>query len=313
MKRIGIFTLLIIVNYYLIAQESDTLDINQEEDEISSVSTIILEENDDEISIGTNEFIKVVEGGDTTKIKIGDNDFDIIEEDGGFSVRVNEPEKDNDKSTKRKKKFRGHWTGIDYGLNNFLNDKFSMSRSGDDLFMDLNTSRSWNINLNIKQYSIGFGSDRFGLLTGVGFEFNDYHFDGNNSIQKDSSGVIVTKDDYTSSLIKSKLSTDYLTVPLLLELQLLKGKRRKRIHITGGVIGGIKLGSHSKVIYRDSGKRQKDKSKDDFNISALRYGFTARVGYRALHLYSNYYPTPFFEKNAGPELYPFSVGLSFAF
>lgn len=310
MKKAGIITLLIIMSIYLTAQENDTLDINADADK-DEVSTVILDENEDEISIGTNEFIKIEEKGDTTRIKIGDRGVNIIENEEGTSVKV--IESDDDNKPKKKKKFKGHWTGIEFGLNNFLDDKYSMSRTDDDRFMDLNTGRSWNLNLNIKQYSIGFVRDRFGLVTGVGFEFNDYHFDGNNSIQKDSSGIIVTKDYSPQTLNKSKLSTTYLTVPLMLEVQLLNAKRRKRIHITGGVIGGIKLGSHTKVIYKDNGKRQKDKSRDDFNLNALRYGLTARVGYRGLHIYGNYYPTPLFEKDSGPELYPFALGLSFNF
>jgi len=150
------------------------------------------------------------------------------------------------------------------------------------------------------------------LVQTVGLEFNNYHFDGDNNIQE-VDGYIVTKDDYPSSLNKSKLKTTFLTVPLLLELQMLGAKRAKRIHVSGGIIGGLKLGSHSKVIYKEDGNRKKDKIRDDFNINPLRYGLTARVGYRTLNFYANYYMTPFFEKNDDPELYPVAIGLSLAF
>ena len=89
----------------------------------------------------------------------------------------------------------------------------------------------------------------------------------------------------------------------------------KKFFISGGVIGGVKLASKTKVIYFENGDKKKDKAKDDFNISALRYGFTARIGYKKLNLYGNYYPMALFEDGGGlvggDNLYPFSIGLSF--
>ena len=308
MKITVIITLLIAVSHCLVAQESDTLDTKQKEEPI-----VIIEDNDDGVSVGIDEIIKFDESGDTTKITIGDKDISIVDGEEGTSLKVTDSDdKDKEESKRKKKKFKGHWSGIEFGLNNFVDDKFSMSRTAGEQFMDLNTGRSWNFNWNIMQYSIGFGTDRLGLVTGIGLEFNNYHFDGNNNIQE-VDGYIVTKEDYPSALSKSKLRTTFLRVPLLFELQLLEAKRSKRIFLSGGVIGGLKLGSQSKVIYKLDGNRKKDKTKDDFNINPLRYGLTARIGYRALKLYANYYLTPFFEKNGDPQLYPVSLGLSLAF
>ena len=80
--------------------------------------------------------------------------------------------------------------------------------------------------------------------------------------------------------------------------------------IYSSVVGGVKLEKKKKMVYTVNGDKQKDKVKDDFNMSVLRYGFTARIGYRNLKLFANYYPTSLFEKGKGPELYPFSVGLT---
>ncbi len=325
MKITGIILLFIVFSNCLIAQETDTINTEQEK-----ISPVIIDDNEDEVSVSMDEIVKfdekgdttrikirenelIIVEGDTTRIKIGDKNISIIEGDDGTSVKVTESEDDEEEySTKKKKKFKGHWSGIDFGLNNFVDHEFSMTRTGEEQFMDLYTGKSWNFNLNIKQYSIGFGTDRLGLVTGLGLEFNNYHFDGDNNIQE-VDGNIVTKDDYPSTLTKSKLKTTFLTVPLLLEGQMFGAKRSKRIHVSGGVIGGLKLGSSSKVIYKEDGNRKKDKTRDDFNINPLRYGLTARLGYKALNVYANYYMTPFFEKNNDPELYPVAVGLSIGF
>jgi hypothetical protein len=65
--------------------------------------------------------------------------------------------------------------------------------------------------------------------------------------------------------------------------------------------------------YTINGEKSKEKVKGDYNLSPLRWGVTARVGYRALGFYANYYFTPLFKENTGPELYPFAVGFAFSF
>jgi len=265
---------------------------------------------------------------DTTRIKLGNKGIAIIDDGKGTSVKVEDLEQnkendrednevgssdDNKDNGKKHSHFKGHWGGIEIGMNNFINKDYSMVRSAanGDQFMDLNTGRSWNVNLNLFQHSFGFGTDIFGLVTGLGFEFNDYQFDGNNNIEKDPVTSITVSKDYLNELVKTKISTGYLTLPLLLELQIPGSvKHSKRVHIAAGVIGGLKMGSHSKVEYYVNNKLQKDILKDDFNIRSLRYGFTGRIGYGALSVFANCYATSFFEKGKGPELYPFAIGLS---
>ena len=239
MKITGFLILLIAISHCLIAQENDTLNKKQKK-----ISPVIINDNEDEISVGVDEIIKFDERGDTTRIKIGDKEVSIVEDDEGTSVKVTESDDEKKLSAKKKKKFKGHWSGVEFGLNNFVDDKFSMTRADGEQFMDLNTGRSWNFNWNIKQYSIGFGTDRLGLVTGLGLEFNNYHFDGDNNIQE-VDGNIVTKDDYPSSLTKSKLKTTFLTVPLLLELQLLEAKRSKWINTP-------KISSYQIAIVKDT-------------------------------------------------------------
>jgi len=285
------------------AQENPSQEI-MEITEDSGRTTVTLEED---------ELVIVANGNDTTRIKIGNKGIEIIEEaDGKTRINVQDLSDKKDSSPKKKPRFNGHWTGLELGLNNFVNSDFSSSLDPSLNFMDLNTNRSLNVNLNLIDYDIGFGTDKAGLVTGIGFEFSNYFFDGNNTIHKDENGQIVEfvpsfLSEPGSTMIKSKLATTYLTVPLLVEFQIPAGK--KRVHLSGGIIGGAKIGSGTKIVYKEDGNRRKDKVKDDFNLSSLRYGITFRAGYRSLNLFANYYPVPLFEKGKGPELYPYSVGL----
>ncbi|MBN2215703.1 MAG: outer membrane beta-barrel protein [Bacteroidales bacterium] len=311
MKKAAIFTAIVfIINSWMFAQKNDTTIITGE---VEDTSFVIVSDDDEGVAIDMEEVIKE-EKRDTTRFKLGDKNIAIIEDDEGTNVEIRDAEKkdDEEKEAPKKKKFKGHWSGVEIGLNNFFDSDFSMSRSPDAGYMDLNTGRSWNCNLNIHQMSFGLVGNRFGLVTGLGFEFNNYQFDGDNSIQE-VNGVIQMQDLSAFSLTKSKLTTTFLNIPVLLEVQIGPQKRSKRIHISGGIIGGLKLGSHTKYVYRDEGRKEKVKNRDDFNINPLRYGFTLRTGYRQVELYANYYPVPFFEKDKGPELYPFNVGLSLGF
>lgn len=245
---------------------------------------------------------------DTTKIRLGRRSVVIIDKGTTTSVEIPDREeyRDWDVTYKEKRKFRGHWSGFEFGVNGFMDKNQSMIIKDDLAYMDLKQARSWNVNINFLQYSLGFGTDKAGLVTGMGIEFNDYHFSSETTLKNDNGVTKVDSSFVDFNVSKSKLSTTYFTVPLLLEFQIPAGHHR--LYVSGGIIGGVRLGSHTKVVYNDGGKEKK-KNRDDFNLSTFRYGLTARVGYRGLRLFANYYPTSLFEKDKGPELYPFSLGL----
>lgn len=265
------------------------------------------------VTIG-EDLITFEESQDTTKVKIGNKGVTIIEDEDGNEIEWSdlndEGDDDDNDNEKKNKKFKPHWAGFEVGINNYMDKDFQMNLPDNAPYMDLNTGRSWNFNLNILEYGLGLGTDKVGLVTGLGFEWNNYHFDGGNVVYEDSEGNIQPYylPEENASIDRAKLQTTYLTAPLLLEFQIPAGK--KRIHLSGGVIGGVKIGSKTKMVYTVSGDKQKDKVKDDFNLNSLRYGFTARLGYRSIKLYANYYPVSLFESGKGPELYPYSVGLT---
>lgn len=279
----------------------------------NEVVKIVDDDQGTDISVGEKGYIKYNDKDDTIKVKIGKKGIKIIENKDGTSIDIIDlDEIEDEKDFNYKRKFKGHWKGFEMGLNNLSTEKFSLSLPASDNFMNLNTGKSWNVNINFLQYGLGLIGNNFGIVTGLGLEFNDYRFDNNNTIMKHVVNGMIVEDPYVIPLEKSKFATSYLTAPLLLELQVPTGKRNKRLFFSGGVIGGLKIGSHTKVVYREGGNRQKVKDRGDFNLSPLRYGVTARVGYRVLKVFANYYLTPLFEDGAGPELYPFSVGLVFA-
>jgi hypothetical protein len=302
MKPIVYLFLSAIFSVALMGQELDTLQAIMKNGDIENVGNS--PDKDDSYHAPKND-----EPGDTTKITVGEKNFQIIENDEKTSIEIL---KDEDIcQVDKKEKFRGHWVGFELGLNNLLDNGGSFLRAPEVSFMELNTSRSINVNLNFIQYSLGFGTDRIGLVTGLGVEFCNYFFINDNTIGKNN-GTIVSIDS-SGSVKKSKLITTCLRVPLVLEGQLFGGDRDKRLNISAGIIGGLKLGSHTKVVVLDEGEKQKTKDHDDFYLNPFRLGLTARIGYNGINLYCDYYFTSLFQKNKGPELYPLSAGISLTF
>ena len=257
--------------------------------------------------------IIVHQDGDTVQqFEMNFDDFDENSSEENYTIDKKEKNYTIEKSfafgsKSKRNKFTGHWSAFEFGLNNYLTD--DMSLSPDDPFMEINTSKSWNFNLNFAQVSIPIYQDRVGFVSGIGFEWSNYHFSNSNTIYRDTENrTIAPKDLSHSALKKNRLQTTFLTAPVLLEIQL-GGNNNKRVAISGGIIAGLKLGAHTKYKTADN----KEKNKDDFYLNSFRYGFTARVHYDDLGLFLNYYNTPLFMNSRGPELYPFAAGLIFSF
>jgi hypothetical protein len=180
----------------------------------------------------------------------------------------------------------------------------------DDIdYMTLHSSKSTNFNINFTQLSLGLGR-HIGFVTGLGLNWNNYRFDGNNNIVKGPNGVIEELDPLLN-LDKSKLATLFLTIPFLLEIQI--PVNSNHFSIAAGPIGAIKLSSHSKMVFEDG---HTVKSWGDFSLNMLRCGATARVGYGNFQLFGTYYKTPLFQKGKGPggyDLYPFEIGIALTF
>lgn len=215
---------------------------------------------------------------------------------------------DGKKRKKAATRFKGHYQGVDLYYNSFLNENGSAALPGGYGFLDLNGSKSIGVGVNILQENISLSRrGNFGIVTGLGLDFNNYRFDSQYKLIVSPLGNI-DAEVLTDQVKKNKLSTIYLTVPLSLELQIPTRSHKEPIYFSGGVVGGYKLRSYTKIVFSDG---DKDKTRGDYNLSDLRFGATARVGYKYINLSGSYYFTPMFDKTGDPKLYPYSIGISF--
>lgn len=331
MKKFGIVLLLaaIFMNGYC-------LNVSAKIQNSEKSDTLINQDENTKVSIG-RDVVSVEKDDSAINLKVGNRGLSILESLEGPRLRFNkyalndDPDKEDydidhpkrkvywsginigqdneDDHPRRRNRFRGHWSGIEFGFNNYVTSKNSLVLPSDIDYMTLHSGKSSNFNINFSQLSLGL-TRHIGFVTGLGLNWNNYRFDGNNNITKGVDGVIeeLVPD---SNLEKSKLATLFLTLPFMLEFQL--PVDHNNLSIAVGPIGAMKLGSHTKMVFEDG---QKIKSNGDFSLNMLRYGATARIGYGNFQLYGTYYKTPLFRKGKGPagdDLYPFEVGIALTF
>lgn len=239
---------------------------------------------------------------DTSIVRIGKKDVKVIDHKSGTEI-IWGKDKHHRHDPDR---FDGHWEGIEFGFNGFDKEDYSMYNSADKDFMSLNQGKSIEFNLNFYELNIGLAKNYVGLVSGMGFSFNNYRFDNNYTIAKGATRtepVALNPND----LSKTKLAVSYLNVPVLLEFQIPVNHNEGRLFINGGIVGGVKIGSHTKVKYGD----KKDKDRSGFNLNSFNYAATARIGYKDISLFAKYSLTPLFQTGKGPELTPFTIGISF--
>lgn len=269
-----------------------------------NVVTVVEGGNSTDVKIGNNAINIKDENGDTVKIRVGRKALIISDGKHGSAIKLEKPEDQELESwTGHSVRFKGHLAVVEMGINSFTNVDYKGFTPN---FMDLNQNKSYEVGINFLRYSIGLqkNNKNIGLVTGLGLTFNDYRFSNAYTIENDNGMVKPVVLDM-NGLSKSKLSTSFLTVPLMLEFQIPVNGHDKRLYLSGGMIGGLKVGSHTKV-KQNGGKT---KSRDDFNINAFRYGSTVRIGYQGINLFANYYFSTFFKNGRGPDLFPFTVGI----
>jgi len=325
MKRILISTALIVA-FILpsVAQEKEQKlkeleKLEEQTEEVTPPDTIAAMEEDLEIiteddwddtsRVMIGDKVTIEETEDETVIRIGKKAIKIYDDEDDFEVNIFDEEfEESDDPAEMRKRFDGHLGGVEIGYNNFTSGKWLKYETPLEGWLDLNTAKSTSFNIVSPPVSLGF-TRHFGLVTALGVNFNNYRFDGNNTIIVDGEGIVTPS--YPADPVqfdKSKLATVYGILPVMLELQI-PVSYGSTINLGAGFIGAVKLGSHTKVVYHDDGK-QKDKNRDDFNLNVLRYGVTARAGYEMVQVYGTCWLSPMFEKGRGPELYPFEIGLA---
>ena len=267
-----------------------------------------------ELTLGGDNNIYIAEkGNDTVEVRIGKKILRVTDKEGEPKVLFDEYTAPDEVKTpaKTKGKFKGHWSFFEMGMNAFTTPDYTMygGSVAPAEFLEQNYNKAIEVNINPFHTSIGIingrskNSAKLGIVTGLGFSFNNYVFDNNITLAKNN-GRIEPVDLMATQGIdakKTKLTTSYINLPVALEFTF----PGNDLFVSAGVTGGLKLGSHTK--YKTDSKKEKEHG--DFYLNPFRYGVTARVGYKGLSIFGTYYMSEMFREGKGPATTPFSIGI----
>jgi hypothetical protein len=234
---------------------------------------------------------------DTTRLNVGSSQVWIISK--------------KDSTRTKKHKAKPIWAGFELGINSYLDNGGSFTLSPGKENFDLRTEKSVSAALNLIQENVELGKSNIWLFTGLGITWNNYRFE--NNVYLENGPVIKALVDTTPNVryLKSKLTTSYLTAPLMFEF-FTSRNIKKAFHFGAGGIFGFRIGSHTKRKLEIDGDVTKIKDHDDYNLNPFRYGFRVAAGYGKFNIFADYYASTLFRNNKGPVLYPVNAGITLA-
>jgi hypothetical protein len=337
--------------------KTDDLEVENSRISVSGAARIQLETNDSntqireekEVDVNRDNEIQasdkdgerttygVTYDGSTARAKFLGIKIHVDEDDETADVKVGTHEwvydSDGEVTHKRIKydRFNGHWGGFGMGINGYVNDKLSYELPKEYEFMNLLWQKSINVDMNIYEQNISLSSKQnIGLITGIGYSIYNYRFSKSFTVMQDS--------NYFSALYnkginvrKSKIVTNFITVPLIFEIQDQNPSplTKYRWHVSLGAIFGLRVHTHQKTYFDETNKDfdlaspisgevvaqasspsyPKVKVHDDFYMRPFKMDASLRAGWGWINLYANLSMTEMFSKNKGPKLYPFTIGV----
>ena len=246
----------------------------------------------------------------TDTIKVGN--FIIIKKNKGYGENAKTTNVTVQRKPYKPTKLSTNWFIFDLGFAN-LNDQTNYANTGDYLRninnkglptkddLKLKASKSSNVNIWVVMQKLNITKGYVNLKYGVGLEMFNFRYESNVNYSKNPAYIF--KDSISFS--KNKLYAGYVSVPLMLNVNLTPGK--KGFSFSAGVSAGYLIGSHDKQI---SGERDKEKTKGNIGLEQFRLAYIGELGLGPVRLFGSYSLTKLHEK--GLEQYPYSLGIRFS-
>ncbi len=200
---------------------------------------------------------------------------------------------------------------IDWGINYF---------DGNSAIMDTKAWSSPTLNIYY-MYAKRLGASRFSVNIGFGVGNEKYSFE-NNVTFADSLGrtrvdsiVNVPFFNTANSIKKTQMVINYFDIPLEFRIHSRKNDHKRSFFLAVGGKIGFRVAGKTKIVYSEFGTTKKFKDLYHFNVNAVRYGATARIGYGPFNFWGYLGLNDFFTGNKTIDLKnpsTFSFGISLA-
>ena len=222
----------------------------------------------------------------------------------------------DDSKKKRPKKVSTNWLIWDLGFAGY-NDKTNYASAEAQAFVRptgivpatkgdfaLKGSRVSNFNLWFFMQRVSIIESVLNLKYGLGIESNNYFFKSDITYVDGISPYTVRGS--ANAFTKNKLVANYLTVPLMLNINTNPIKGRHGFQVSAGVSGGYLHSSRQK----QKGSAGMVKNKTDFNLEKFKLSYIGELGLGPVKLYGSLAAKGMHQ--FGLDQHPYTIGLRFA-
>ncbi len=202
------------------------------------------------------------------------------------------------------------WSGFGINANGFINTNNEFASTTQLSFLTLDPAKSIGFQWNFAEKRFPIIKDYLGVVTGLGFQWNRYSIKGDYdfNVVNDTLVANATGINYT----KNTLSSTYLQAPLLLQISTNKNPN-KAWNISAGIVGGIRLDARQIQKWEADDKKNKDKTKDDFQFNPFQASLMATIGYGDWSLYATYGLSDVFNEGSAPKVRGVNAGILLSF
>ena len=203
------------------------------------------------------------------------------------------------------------WQGFEIG---FTGVSYSQSFSTDVPpgleYFDPIEGNSINWSINPFELDVRIVDEYVKFSTGLGYIAKNFSLENNYFLYKDADGVTMGDQWASPRLERNRFRTGYITVPAMVFFNTNKDPM-KAFRIGFGVVGGVKIFEAYRIKHNDEGHRTRVKYNGGYNAQTFMLDYRALVGIGGFNLYATYSSMSLFEDNKGPQVYPFTFGISF--
>lgn len=146
--------------------------------------------------------------------------------------------------------------------------------------------------------------------TGIGYIAKNFTLANNYLLYKNDAGVTTGVQDNTRTLDRNRFRTGYITFPAMIHFNT-NADPQKAFRIGAGIVYGARIFEAYRLKYQSNGSNSREKYNSGYNANPIMLDMRALIGYGGLNFYASYSTQSLFNKGFGPEVYPYTVGISF--
>lgn len=225
-----------------------------------------------------------------------------VTKDGEYKMRNRRGSKPSNLTT--------NWWIFDVGFANY-NDKSNYVTAAANGFvapgineddLELKSGKSRNVNVWFFMQKLNIAKHVLNLKYGLGLELNNYFFE-NTKLAFAKNPTIISEG--VTDFKKVKLAADYLTVPIMLNINFTPNRNRGF-----GISGGISAGYLYSARYKTKVDGDTRRIKNSFDLEKFKLSYIGEIALGPVRLYGSYAMKNMWEK--GLDMTPYNFGFRFS-